>query len=79
MILQLSSKWKKYLVSLPETGMGYQIVDIRLRSGTLITRLTVNNCSELVIPDKLESFDVEDISEIHLSEKTGGGLTRRSS
>lgn len=61
---QLPQKWVEYLTNLPETGMGYQVVDITTPV-EVFKEVRILNCqtikSEKVIP-------VGDITEIRLSK-----------
>lgn len=42
--LKLSKKHSEYLENLPEQGIGYQLVDIELKSGLkLINRIVINS------------------------------------
>jgi len=49
--IQLPAKWVKYLVHQPESGMGYQIVDVVLEDGTTVRDCVVFNAEEMEIPD----------------------------
>ncbi|MBI2057972.1 MAG: hypothetical protein HYT63_03255 [Candidatus Yanofskybacteria bacterium] len=66
MRLSLSQKWVDKLVNLPETGMGYQIVDVYLESGAIVRKILVINCEELVIHPPWTFFE-NDIQDICLS------------
>jgi hypothetical protein len=48
--LQLPRKWVDYLVHQPESGMGYQRVDVLLEDGTELQDCTVFNAEEIEIP-----------------------------
>ena len=43
LVLVLSQKWVKYLLSQPETGMGYQVVSVRLTNGALFHQVVVDS------------------------------------
>lgn len=62
--LKLSSKWTKKLICMPESGMNYQIVKIRLKNGQEIENLIVVNCETLLLPDNGPSFTEKDIAKI---------------
>ena len=49
--LQLPRKWVDYLTRLPESGMGYQRVDVLLEDGTKLNDCTVFNAEEIEIPE----------------------------
>jgi hypothetical protein len=51
---KLPKRITKILISLPESGMGYQQVDFHLTTGKIIKNVTVLNCEEL---DFDEGFD----------------------
>ncbi|MBI2677019.1 MAG: hypothetical protein HYX21_03700 [Candidatus Yanofskybacteria bacterium] len=68
-MLFLSQKWVDKLAGLPETGMGYQIVDVYLKNGTIVRGLTVVNCEQIVVPES-HSFSENDIQDIWLSQST---------
>ena len=63
------NKWKKLLCSLPESGMGYQIVDITLKSGKVVKRIKVFNAEIVKIPPSVKTFSEDDIINIKLSTK----------
>lgn len=55
----------KKLQELPETGMGYQVVNFELRDGTILKSVTVLNAS-IVLLDK--DMDVLEIVKVELSK-----------
>ena len=59
----LNEKWTAHLLSLPESGMGYQIVDITLRNGTMFRDLIVSDGNVIPLMED-EDIDNEDILEI---------------
>jgi hypothetical protein len=42
-MLSLSKKWTEYLLSQPETGMGYQVVTIKTRDGKIFPQAVVDS------------------------------------
>jgi hypothetical protein len=40
-MISLTAKWAKILVQQPETGMGYQIANVRLKDGRQFNRVTI--------------------------------------
>ena len=64
--MKLDDRWTKFLCSLPESGMGYQIVDVMLKSGTVLRGVMALNCEELIMPSPHEDLQVDDIGEISL-------------
>lgn len=59
--MRLSQRWINKLVQLPERGMGYQVVDIHLKNGTVVRNVLVVNCE--TIRDSV-NFSEEDIVDI---------------
>lgn len=68
MTVRLSPQWAELLLSLPESGMGYQVVDVTLRDGKTLPGLAVFNGQDLE-PPPVESFDASDIVRIELHER----------
>ena len=68
MTVRLSPQWAELLLSLPETGMGYQVVDVTLRDGKTLPGLAVFNGQDME-PPPAESFDASDIVRIELHER----------
>jgi small nuclear ribonucleoprotein (snRNP)-like protein len=56
------------LVNLPETGMGYHIVDIKLKNGRMLHGKIVLNSTYLQMDDK-EEIDPNEIEAIKLHKK----------
>ena len=65
MRVALPEVWKKKMVSLPETGMGYHKVRILLKNGTVIDGMVFN--SEIV--DTNIPFDLNEIVDISISSR----------
>ena len=59
MRLPLKQHWANYLCKLPESGMGYQRVDIRLKDGSEV--------EELEWPSTRPTISSDDIAKIQLS------------
>ena len=68
--MTLDKRSRKRLLQLPESGMGYQQVRIRLRDGRTIQHAVALNAELLEIPDDTPQFAVGDIVEIEL-ERAG--------
>ncbi len=64
----LSKRWIRVIANLSETGMGYHIVDVHLHSGRVLSKVTVLNCEELLIPFEI-TISEPDIRDITLSKK----------
>ncbi len=60
-------KWINKLVSLPESGMGYQIVNIVLGDGRAIKKVVVVGTIFVQLPAEYENITEKDITEIELS------------
>lgn len=41
--IALSKRWASYLKSLPETGMGYQVVSVRLNDGRQYNQVVIDS------------------------------------
>lgn len=67
MRVQLDRRWSEKLAQLPESGMGYQRVRVRLKAGRTVDDALVYNASVLEVPDDVAPFDPEDIAEIDLA------------
>jgi hypothetical protein len=61
--IELPEELKKNLESIPESGMGYHIVDIILKNGSVLKNRTIINCSKLVLNPE-ESIHPEEIEDI---------------
>jgi hypothetical protein len=67
MQLQLERRWTEKLAQLPESGMGYQRVRVRLKAGRAIENALVFNASVLEVPDSAAAFRPDEIVEIELT------------
>ena len=63
--LKLPDNFINILVNLPETGMGYQIVNVSMRSGKILYGHKVLN-SEFLMLDENENIHIKDIEKIEL-------------
>jgi hypothetical protein len=66
MRIKLDPRWTRRLASLPESGMGYQRVDVRFADGRELKDAMVFNAEDLVVPDEFAQAKVENIT-IHPS------------
>ncbi|MBA3519804.1 MAG: hypothetical protein H0T75_19680 [Rhizobiales bacterium] len=57
----------KKLVALPETGMGFQFVDLMLGDGRVVPNVVVLNAEVADIPDGVESVQESDIVDVRLA------------
>ena len=49
------------MLQLPETGMGYQRVDLRLAGGREIKNVLAFNAEEVELPDECADAQIEDV------------------
>lgn len=63
MTIKLDQRWVKYLVTQPETGMGYQKVDVRLKDKRVLKNVVVFNAEEIELPEDCVTTEIE---ELHL-------------
>lgn len=68
MRIKLNERWIEILSNLPESGMGYQKVDVKLKNGKVIKNVLVFNAEELEIPDKEVKITLSDIADIGISK-----------
>ena len=66
--IQLKEDHIKYLSELPESGMGYQIVDITLKNGQQLNKRVVLN-SQFLLLENSENIDPNFIEKVELWEK----------
>ena len=66
MNLTLDQKWTDKLVTLPEQGMGYQVVNVKIKCGILFRNMIVQNCSVLQFNQSTLPFTNKDIVDITL-------------
>ena len=74
MRVKLEQRWMKRLLQLPESGMGYQRVDLRLADGReLKNALSSFNAQEVELPDECRSRVnwEEKIRECRIGKRTG--------
>ena len=62
--LGLSKKWIDKMVSFPESGMGYQKVEVKLKSGVRLKGIVMN--SDILKVDGHTIFGNEDIEDIKI-------------
>jgi hypothetical protein len=61
MRIRLEPRWTKRLLELPESGMGYQRVDIRLIDGRELKDVVVFNAEEIEVPDEFARTQIKDV------------------
>jgi hypothetical protein len=59
--IKLDQKWVDYLIRQPESGMGYQKVDVRFRDNRVLTSVLVFNAKDLELPEECVGVDIEEI------------------
>lgn len=59
--VRLTAPWIDRLVHLPETGMGYQRVNIRLKRGKVLRDVMVLNAEECRVEEVFEPSEIEDV------------------
>jgi hypothetical protein len=69
--LKLSENFIRTLLSLPESGLGYQIVRVFLKSGKVLYHRKVLH-SELLMLEKNEDITLNDITGIELEPRSSG-------
>jgi len=69
MRIKIEQKWMEKLRLIPESGMGYQKVDITLKEGTEIKDVFIYNGEELDLPEKYSSIKIIEIVKIILHKK----------
>lgn len=68
MRIKLNRRWIEVLSNLPESGMGYQKVNVELKNGKIIKDVFVFNAEELEIPNKKSKIGFSDIVNIKISK-----------
>jgi hypothetical protein len=63
--IQLTIDQIEFLSQVPEQGMGYHIVDVKLKNGDVLKNMVVLNCSFLQLDEKMQ-LKVDDIDKIEL-------------
>jgi hypothetical protein len=61
MRVKLEQRWIKRLLQLPESGMGYQRVDLRLADGRELKNVLAFNAEEVELPDDCANAKIEDV------------------
>ena len=61
MRLKLDRKWTEQLLAWPESGMGYQLVDVKMSDGRELRRAVVLNAEWLELPGNLAGTEISDL------------------
>ncbi len=67
MRIKLAQRWIDLLINAPESGMGYQRVDVRFADGRHVENVIVFNAENLEVPDMFAGADVQDL-KLHRAE-----------
>jgi hypothetical protein len=62
MRIKLNQRWTNWLLKLPESGMGFQSVDIRFADGRELTDVIVLNAEEVELPDDFARAEINSIT-----------------
>ena len=65
MKLKLNKYWMEHILKYQETGMGYQKVDVILKSGQIIKGVVVLNTEDLVFLDEYKNLRLDEIKDLH--------------
>ena len=61
MTVKLERKWVDYLVRQPESGMGFQKVDVRLKGNRVLNDVLVFNAEEIDLPADCADTAIEEL------------------
>lgn len=64
MRIKLAQRWIDLLIKAPESGMGYQRVDVRFTDGRHVENVMVFNAEQLDVPDTFAGAEVQEL-KIH--------------
>jgi len=67
--VHLADRWIRHLCRLPETGMGYHIVDMVLRNGQHVRNILVYNSEQMEWPSSKSPIQPDDILEIRQPDR----------
>jgi hypothetical protein len=59
--VRLPERWIQRLTQMPESGMGYQRVNILLKKGKILRDIVVLNAEEAQAPEPFETSDILDV------------------
>ena len=76
MTIHLHRQWRAKLAQMPETGMGFQLVDIQLRGGDWLESLHVHNGEECETKTQFDPSEVVDV-RLHHDEEDRPSLSAR--
>ncbi|MGE3344149.1 MAG: hypothetical protein AB7L71_12020 [Vicinamibacterales bacterium] len=61
MRIKLAQQWIDLLLKEPESGMGYQRVDVRFADGRHLENVMVFNAGDLDVPDTFAGAEVQEL------------------
>jgi hypothetical protein len=61
MRIKLAERWIDLLLKEPESGMGYQRVDVRFADGRHLENAMVFNAEDLDVPDSFAGAEVQEL------------------
>ena len=61
MTIKLERKWVDYLIRQPESGMGFQKVDVRLKGNRVLNDVPVFNAEEIDLPEDCVGSAIEEL------------------
>jgi hypothetical protein len=67
MRIELQKKIIDRLITLPETGMGYQLVDLVLSDGRIVPNVAIFNCEIANLPDNYGDVRPSDVTDVRLA------------
>jgi hypothetical protein len=67
MQLELRQEMIDRLLALPESGMGYQLVDLVLVDGRIVPSVPVFNCEIAKLPDTFRGITAFDVADVRLA------------
>ena len=61
MTVRIPEQWTRFLLRQPESGMGYQRVDVRLANNRQINDVIVLNAQEIELPNDCDTCEIAEI------------------
>jgi len=61
MTVRIPEQWRRFLLRQPESGMGYQRVDVRLANNRQINDVIVLNAQEIELPNDCDTCEIAEI------------------
>ncbi len=66
---KLYKKWSVFLLNLPESGMGYQRIDLFFADGSVLHDIVAYNAEEIEIPSQYSNKEITKI-QIHKNKSS---------